>query len=113
MAGINTYLVLDDPLPSNRIPFTLGVLVLEPQRPLDLKWPYILDDSFFRMTQDNKLEPVNQTDVHLMLNQDCDASLKLALQHVFSTVAKRAYNGARVEHRQSLHVSIDQPLCGL
>jgi hypothetical protein len=42
------------------------------------------------MTQGNKLEPVNHTDVHVMLNQHCDASLKLALQHVFSVVAKRA-----------------------
>jgi hypothetical protein len=90
MAGINTYLVLDDPVPSDSIPFTLGVLVLEPQRPLDLKWPYMPEDSFLRMTQDNKLEPVNQTDVRFMLNKDCDASLKLALQHVFSIVAKRA-----------------------
>ena len=42
------------------------------------------------MTQKKKLEPVNQTDAHLMLNKDCDAILKLALQHVFSNVAKRA-----------------------
>ncbi|KAJ6003549.1 hypothetical protein N7522_006241 [Penicillium canescens] len=90
MAGLNTYLVLDDPLPSDSIPFTLGVLVLEPQRPLDLKWPYMPEDSFLRTTQENKLEPVNQKDAHFMLNKDCDASLKLALQHVFSIVAKRA-----------------------
>jgi hypothetical protein len=61
MAFINTYVVLDDPLPSESIPFTLGILVLEPQRPLDLKWPYTPEeDLFLRMTQDNKLEPVHQ-----------------------------------------------------
>jgi hypothetical protein len=36
------------------------------------------------------LSQFTKTDVHLMLNKDCGASLKLALQHVFSVVAKRA-----------------------
>lgn len=70
MAQPRRYLLLDDPSPSEEIPKILGLIVLEPGNPLDLRTPKNSEspETVQNLANQYRLKPVEQANVRFVLD---------------------------------------------